>query len=370
MVLPRSKRKGHGVSSGTLLIICGLALLYETILSWSPPRLPQLKVPSIVAESQNNLVSAAVARGTSIAAFYPIDTYKTLVQITPGSSTCTDIVAGHDGLGFWYAGLLPALIGQIPYGVLTFGGYEIYKKLLEQQRQVPAWSIILIAAVLGDLTGSIWLCPFEVLKQQTQSGMWPGSTTLEIVQSILLDNHNNDNLHHGINIAGLYQGYAGNLARDVPFRVLQLSTYEALKSTYLAAQNTKVTRETTTYDDALLDNETNENESSHATDLTSLQAAFFGGVAGMTSAGLTTPLDVVKTILMTQSNPETNVSWWEGMHGIYEHAGVAGLFAGIVPRVEAISLASALFFLVNERVLVTLTEREEAAAAASSKDVI
>jgi solute carrier family 25 S-adenosylmethionine transporter 26 len=365
MVSPRSKSKGHGVSSGNLLVICGLVILCESSHSWSPPRLPQLQVPSIVAESQKNLVSAAVARGTSIAAFFPIDTYKTLVQVTPGSTFC-DVVAGHDGFSFLYAGLFPALIGQIPYGVLTFGGYEIYKKLLGQQRQVPVWSIIFIAAVLGDLTGSIWLCPFEVIKQQTQSGMWPGATTLEIVQSILVDNHN-DIQHHGINIAGLYQGYAGNVARDVPFRVLQLTTYEALKSTFLASHNTKATTETTT-DVALLDNETNENESSRATELTSLQAAFFGGVAGMTSAGMTTPLDVVKTILMTQSNPETNVSWWQGMHGIYEHSGFAGLFAGIVPRVESISLMSALFFLVNELVMVKLTEREEVAAA-SSKDV-
>jgi solute carrier family 25 S-adenosylmethionine transporter 26 len=358
--------KGNGVSSGTLLSICCLFLLCETNLAWSPPRLPQLQVPSIVAESQKNLVSAAVARGTSIAAFFPIDTYKTLVQVTPGS-TFSDAIASHDGFGFLYAGLLPALIGQIPYGVLTFGGYAIYKKLLAQQRQVPVWSIIFIAAVLGDLTGSIWLCPFEVIKQQTQSGMWPGATTLEIVQSILFDNHN-DNLHHGINIAGLYQGYAGNVARDVPFRVLQLSTYEALKSIYSTSRDTKATTEITT-DDALLDNETNENESSRATELTSLQAAFFGGIAGMTSAGMTTPLDVVKTILMTQSNPETNVSWLQGMHGIYEHSGVAGLFAGIIPRVESISLMSALFFLVNELVLKELTEREEAAAV-SSKDVV
>jgi solute carrier family 25 S-adenosylmethionine transporter 26 len=360
MVSPRSKRKGNGDSSGSLLIICCLGLLCETNLAWSPPRLPHLQVPSIVAESQKNLVSAAVARGTSIAAFFPIDTYKTLVQVTPGS-TFSDAITSHDGFGFLYAGLLPALIGQIPYGVLTFGGYEIYKKLLAQQRQVPVWSIIFIAAVLGDLTGSIWLCPFEVIKQQTQSGMWPGATTLDIVQSILFDSHN-DNQQHGINIAGLYQGYAGNVARDVPFRVLQLSTYEALKSTLL--KNPKATAEIMT-DDALLDNETNENESSRAAELTSLQAAFFGGVAGMTSAGMTTPLDVVKTILMTQSNPETNVSWWQGMHGIYEHSGVAGLFTGIVPRVESISLASALFFLVNELVLEKLMAREEAAVASS-----
>jgi solute carrier family 25 S-adenosylmethionine transporter 26 len=350
---PRCKRNCNGVSSGTLLVICCLVLLCENNLAWSPPRLPQLQVPSIVAESQKNLVSAAVARGTSIAAFFPIDTYKTLVQVTPGS-TFSDAIASHDGFGFLYAGLLPALIGQIPYGVLTFGGYEIYKKLLAQQRQIPVWSIIFIAAVLGDLTGSIWLCPFEVIKQQTQSGMWPGATTLEIVQSLLFDNHN-DNLHHGINIAGLYQGYAGNVARDVPFRVLQLSTYEALKSTLL--KNPKATRERPT-DDNLVDN-----ESSRAAELTSLQAAFFGGVAGMTSAGMTTPLDVVKTILMTQRNPETNVSWWQGIHGIYLHSGVAGLFTGIVPRVESISLMSALFFLVNELVLEKLTEREEAAVA-------
>lgn len=356
MVTPRSERTDRGVSSRLLLIICSLVLLFETNLAWSPPR--QLQLPSIVAESKNNLVSAAVARGTSIATFFPIDTYKTILQVNPGS-TFPDILAGHDGLSFLYAGLLPALIGQIPYGVLTFGGYEIYKKLLGQQRQVPVWSIIFIAAVLGDLTGSIWLCPFEVIKQQTQSGMWPGSTTLEIVQSMLFDNHN-DIQHHGINIVALYQGYAGNVARDVPFRVLQLSTYEALKSAWL--KNPTATTETTP-DGALLDN-----ESSRAAELTSLQAAFFGGVAGMTSAGMTTPLDVVKTILMTQSNPETNVSWWQGMRGVYEHSGVAGLFTGIVPRVESISLMSALFFLVNELVLVKLTEREEAAAASSELD--
>jgi solute carrier family 25 S-adenosylmethionine transporter 26 len=184
------------------------------------------------------------------------------------------------------------------------------------------------------------LYPFEVIKQQDQSGLWPEATTLDIVQSILFDNLN-DNQHHGINIAGLYQGYAGNIARDAPFRVLQLSTYEALKSTLLKNPKAK---------------------------LTSLQAAFVGGVAGMTSAVMTTPLDVVKTNLMTQSNPETNVSWWQCMNSIYEHSGVTGLFAGIVPRVESIGLSSALFFLVNELVLAELMTREEAVIASSEDE--
>jgi solute carrier family 25 S-adenosylmethionine transporter 26 len=359
MVSSISKRTSLGVSSSALLLTFGVILLVETSQAWSPPQIPQLQVPSIIADSKNNLASAAVARGISIAAFFPIDTYKTLVQVTPGS-TFSEISAAQDGFGFLYAGLLPSLIGQIPYGVLTFGGYEIYKKIL-RQRQFPAWSIIIFAAILGDLTGSIWLCPFEVIKQQTQSGMWPEATTLEIVQSILFDNH-----HDGMNmnIAGLYQGYAGNIVRDVPFRVLQLTTYEALKSTYLATQNGEKTPATASALDET-------NESSATTELTSLQAASFGGFAGMTSAALTTPLDVVKTILMTQSHSETtnNVSWWACVHGVYDHAGVAGLFAGIVPRVELISLVSALFFVINEFVLEKLTE-QEAAESSSSKTVM
>jgi solute carrier family 25 S-adenosylmethionine transporter 26 len=74
---------------------------------------------------------------------------------------------------------------------------------------------------MGDLTGSGWLCPSEVVKQRMQAGMY--ATTGEVVRSILKKN----------GVAGLYEGYLGGVARDVPFRVAQLCSYEVTKNFYL-----------------------------------------------------------------------------------------------------------------------------------------
>lgn len=325
MVIFRNKKSSqHGVSLTLFLII--QAFVINRSSAWYPP---QFKVPEVIYESRKNLVSAAVARGTSIAAFFPIDTYKTICQITPNQSLM-DIV-NDNGLASLYAGLVPALIGQIPYGVLVFGGYEIYKTLLRKQfPALPDLSIFILAAVLGDLTGSGWLCPSEVIKQQSQSGMWPDTSTVDIVQTIVSSK----------GLGGLYQGYAGNVVRDVPFRVLQLTTYETIKSAYLTKQQNPVEQ----------------------LELSSLQAAGFGGLAGLTSAAITTPLDVVKTLMMTTETADT-ASWGGAFQHVYQESGVAGLYAGILPRVELITLMSALFFLVNEFVLEKLNEQEEAAAA-------
>jgi len=325
MVSVSRRSRLHRVPRSTSLIICSLALLHGS-LAWSPS---PLKIPAVIVESRTNLIAAAIARGTSIAAFFPIDTYKTIVQITPNQSFI-DVVGDH-GLASLYQGLVPSLIGQIPYGVLTFGGYAIYKKLLRQRfPELPDLGIFVVAAVLGDLTGSGWLCPSEVIKQQSQSGMWSESmSTLDIFQTILS--------HSGL--AGLYQGYAGNVVRDVPFRVLQLTTYETIKSAYLTSPTTK---DTTSKD-------TTSNE------LSSFQAAGFGGLAGMTSAAVTTPLDVVKTLMMTTANAD-QASWGDCFRSVYQQSGVQGLFTGIVPRMELITLMSALFFLVNEFALERLNE--------------
>jgi len=73
---------------------------------------------AIVRESKNHLVAAGLARGISILTFFPVDTIKTQLQTT--SSTIGDILT-RTSLGGYFSGVGPAMIGQIPYGVLTFG---------------------------------------------------------------------------------------------------------------------------------------------------------------------------------------------------------------------------------------------------------
>lgn len=55
-----------------------------------------------------------------------------------------------------FDGLGGSILGQIPYGVLTFGSYEVYKRNI--QERFPGWTPALqyaVAAILGDVTGSL-----------------------------------------------------------------------------------------------------------------------------------------------------------------------------------------------------------------------
>ncbi len=101
-----------------------------------------------------------------------------------------------------YRGVAGSLVGQVPYGVLTFGSYEIYKKyLLGRFPDVRPAFVYALSAILGDVTGSGWLCPSEVVKQQMQAGMY--GNTREPISGIW----------RGGGIGGFYRGYTGGLAR-------------------------------------------------------------------------------------------------------------------------------------------------------------
>jgi solute carrier family 25 S-adenosylmethionine transporter 26 len=177
-----------------------------------------------------------------------------------------------------YGGVGGSLVGQLPYGVLTFGSYEIYKKSLRERfPNVNPVFTYAMAAVLGDLTGSGWLCPSEVVKQQMQAGMF--TSTREALVSIWKQK----------GIAGLYQGYWGSVARDVPFRVAQLTSYEVTKSVYLKWKaSRRHQRMSDTGDDSKLE-------------LSPIESALCGALAGTFSAAVTCPLDRIKTLLMTNS---------------------------------------------------------------------
>lgn len=104
-------------------------------------------------------------------------------------------------------------MGQVPYGALTFGSYEVYKQtLVDHFPNVKPFLLYSAAAVMGDLTGSVLLCPSEVVKQKIQAGLF--RSTSEAVASIWKRS----------GPIGFYEGYLGGIARDVPFRVAQLTT--------------------------------------------------------------------------------------------------------------------------------------------------
>ena len=207
--------------------------------------------------------------------------------------------------------------------VLTFGSYEIYKKtFLDKFPNVKPVFLYALAAICGDVTGSGWLCPSEVVKQQTQAGMY--ASTGDAVRGILKKS----------GFGGFYEGYFGGLARDIPFRVAQLTSYEVTKNFYLRLKKQK--------DDTV--------ES-----LSPIEAAACGAVAGSFSAAITAPLDRIKTLLMTDSAAYGG-SVATCLSKIWNEEGMAGLCQGMVPRVTYIAPSVVIFFIVYEQVQQRLAE--------------
>lgn len=265
-----------------------------------------------IKESRTHLAAAAAARSVSIFGMFPVDTIKTRIQMErPNPFQVNGLYNGVGG----------SLIGQVPYGVLTFGSYEMYKKaFLSKFSGVKPVFLYALAAICGDITGSGWLCPSEVVKQQTQAGMYPG--TLDAVKGIFQKK----------GFVGFYEGYFGGLARDVPFRVAQLTSYEVTKNFYMRMKAKKA-----------------EKEGGSAMALTPAEAAACGAVAGSFSAAITAPLDRIKTLLMTDSaayggNVVSCVA------KIFKEEGFAGFSQGLVPRVVYIAPSVVIFFTVYEEV--------------------
>lgn len=213
--------------------------------------------------------------------------------------------------------------------VLTFGSYEMYKKaLLNRFPNTKPVLLYAFSAVLGDLTGSGWLCPSEVIKQQTQAGMY--KSTAEAFRGILSKK----------GIKGLYEGYFGGIARDVPFRVAQLTSYEVTKNFYLRIKSQRMKSKS---------NSEKGKPKIEKVVLSPHEAAFCGAVAGTFSAAITAPLDRFKTLLMTDSAAYGGTVL-SCAAKIWREEGIAGFATGIVPRVSYIAPSVAIFFIVYEQV--------------------
>lgn len=170
------------------------------------------------------------------------------------------------------------------------------------------------------------------MKQQLQAGMY-GSMS-EAVRGIW----NKDG------VSGFYRGFTGGLARDVPFRVAQLTTFEMVKSLYLRS---KKNRESC--DVGSSRSKKNKAEEKDVA-LTPLEAAICGAAAGSFSAAITNPLDRIKTIMMTDTAGAYGGSVAKCAAKIVRDDGIGGLFRGVVPRVGYIAPSVCIFFVTYEMV--------------------
>ncbi|KAF9354476.1 hypothetical protein BGX34_011005 [Mortierella sp. NVP85] len=241
-----------------------------------------------------------------------------------------------------YSGVAPAMTGSLPGTTLYFGTYEYTKRTLTAAG-CPDTIAHLAGGSLGDFCASFIYVPSEVLKTRMQlQGRYNNPS--------FVSGYNYKNTWHALQMiikhdgaSALYQGYRATLMRDVPFSALQFAFYEKLKV------------------EAKIWEARPDGQMSPPVEIAC--GAIAGGMAGF----LTTPLDVMKTLLQTQvkrpsssksttvpgaSTQKYYVGIWDGLKWNLKHHGVIfGLFRGVGPRVFWTALQSAIMFVFYEQAL-------------------
>lgn len=326
--------------------------------SFNPSPALKRALPPIVAEEHEPPyldVLLAGGMGGTIADFimHSVDTVKTRLQGQPTANPpkynnmfhAYSTILREEGVSRGlYSGLAPAMTGSLPGTTLYFGTYEYTKRTLTAAG-CPDTLAHLAGGSIGDFFASFIYVPSEVLKTRMQlQGRYNNPS--------FISGYNYKNTWHALQmivkydgVAALYQGYRATLMRDVPFSALQFAFYEKFK---VEARKWEA-----------------RPDGQMSLHIETACGAVAGGLAGF----LTTPLDVMKTLLQTQvkkpssttsiatgtvvaSNQKYYVGIWDGLKWNLKHHGViGGLFRGVGPRVFWTSLQSAIMFVFYEQAI-------------------
>ncbi|KAL8966009.1 MAG: hypothetical protein Q9183_003569 [Haloplaca sp. 2 TL-2023] len=263
------------------------------------------------------LLAGALAGTTVDLSLYPIDTLKTRLQSSAGLTAS----GGFRGI---YAGVGSALIGSAPGAALFFVTYEGFKTRLQSFRighdQPPdkitgpeedwkAPTDHMLAASAGEVAACAVRVPTEVIKQRAQAAQQPSSVA--VLRFILAQRSK-------IGVVGvwreMYRGWGITIVREVPFTAIQFPLWESMKAWR---------RRTTAWNE-----------------VSAIESGAFGSIAGAVAAGMTTPLDVVKTRMMLAAEKQAVVPL---VVDIWRTGGSRAFLAGIGPRIMWISAGGAIF---------------------------
>ncbi|CRG84284.1 Putative mitochondrial carrier protein PET8 [Talaromyces islandicus] len=307
--------------------------------------------PLVSSPWARSLYAGAIAGFTVDLSLYPLDTIKTRLQkvrqsVSSAAKTADGPLPKSKGPGLRqairgiYAGLPSVLFGSAPSAAFFFITYDgVKRSLLPSDSQLAkdasktrTFVAHSVASTLGEIAACVVRVPTEVIKQRAQAGLFGGSS-LQALTDILSLRHAGDpsngtskrGLFHMIR--ELYRGTGITIAREIPFTIIQFTMWEAMKNRY-----------------ARWDKSAEETPSGQ---IPAAPSAVFGSIAGGISAGLTTPLDVIKTRVMLarreEGNGSSSIRVSDVVRRIMKEEGASVFWRGIGPRMTAISLGGAIF---------------------------
>jgi len=246
---------------------------------------------------REQLLAGSAARGCAQTCLHPIDVVRTRLQAKGVAMQFTPRT--------FIKGISPQFILAFPAGALQFAAYELSKARLASANVVGALAEVSCGAI-GALSASVIRVPQEVLKQRVQADIYPNALT-GLVQVMKTDGP-----------MGLYKGYFATISRDVPWNALSFVFFAQAKNKFKEITG----RAPNTNDNLVL-----------------------GALSGMTAAVIMTPVDVIKTRLMTGGAAGGMLAT---LNAIVQEEGVGTLMKGVFPRVMFLAPLAALTLSLYE----------------------
>ncbi|KRX01139.1 Mitochondrial carrier domain [Pseudocohnilembus persalinus] len=266
---------------------------------------------SLQVKQQTSVFISALAGGVAgvivDCVYYPFETIKTRIQ---ASNKKVDYSKQAKDLNK-YKGFSMQLFSSFPFAFSYFYTYDFIKCFLKknhnQKDNLDAKQNLInfIAASSAETVANTFRTPFEVVKQQQQVG------------HDNLVRHTINEIYKTKGIRGFYAGFGVLLFRDIPFSAIQLPLYEIMKK-------------------------------GKQIDLTLFESVYSGAVAAAVAAFLTTPMDVVKSKMMTQRDNYYKNSF-HCTRVVFQEEGIQAFFKGAVYRTLPMCFTGTIFFTVWEQ---------------------
>ncbi|KAG9068618.1 Fe(2+) transporter [Linnemannia hyalina] len=268
------------------------------------------------------LIAGAIAGVAEHAVMYPVDSIKTRMQIlapTPqamysGVFNAASRISTTEGARTLWRGVNSVIMGAGPAHALYFATYEYAKESFGGNGAGHHPVAAAAAGACATTAHDALMNPFDVIKQRMQVH---GSVYRSVMECA-------SKVYRTEGFRAFYISYPTTLTMTIPFKSIEIATYEYLRKVLNPAGN---------YDP-----------------MTHIMA---GGVAGAAAAAATTPLDVAKTLLQTRGESKDvrirNCSGLvEAWKIIYQRQGVAGFAKGLQPRVLSHMPSTAICWSVYE----------------------
>ncbi|KAH7621882.1 putative S-adenosylmethionine carrier 2, chloroplastic [Nannochloris sp. 'desiccata'] len=301
-----------------------------------PPKSAPPPPPHTDGKPAHDVVAGAVARAASQSTIHPLDTMKVRMQASSatakakvaapkGGSKAVRLERGLTEVRGLYKGVIGAATGA---GIIIgtyFAFYSTTKRFLRENTEMHEGASAFVAGATAALGSSVVKVPLAVCIRSVQAGVYKNVF------------HAGKSIVNAAGVRGLFTGFLPTVLEDVPDMAVKFAVYESLRKLHI---NMRDGRPANIAEDLIM-----------------------GGVAGAAAAAATTPLDVVKTVMMcTASSRPTLISAAKSI--MREGKGMKPFFRGVGPRALSNGLNSAIFFCFFEAIRQVLIKKQDAAAAA------